>query len=61
LYERHLERGRALTVLHLIINTYFTPNKTFSKFRELMNGHAVDPLRGFSEACRTELQALSDS
>jgi len=49
LYERHLERGRALTVLHLIINTYFTLNKTFSEFRELMNRHAVNPLRAFSE------------
>jgi hypothetical protein len=52
---------KAEAVLHLIINTYFTPNKTFSEFRELMNGHAVNPLQAFSEACRAELQALSDS
>ena len=51
---------KAEAVVHLIIDTYFTPNKTLSKFRELMNGHAVHPLRAFSEECRAELQALSD-
>ena len=39
---------------------YFTPNRTFSEIRELMNGHAVNPLRAFSEECQAELQALSD-
>ena len=33
-------------VVHLIIDTCFTP-KTFSEFRELMNGHAVNLLAGF--------------
>jgi hypothetical protein len=28
--------------------------------RELMNGHAVNPLRAFSEECRAELHALND-
>ena len=51
---------KAEAVLHLIINTYFTPNKTFSEFRELMNGDTVNPLRIFSEQCRAELHALSD-
>ena len=51
---------KAEAVAHMIIDTYFTPNKTFSDFRELMNGHAVHPLRAFSEECRAELQALSD-
>jgi len=51
---------KAEAVVHLIIDTYFTPNKTFSEFRELMNGHAADPLRAFSEECRAELQALND-
>src|SRR5215813_9263733 len=51
---------KAEAVLHLIIDTYFTPNKTLSDVRELMNGHAVNPLRAFSEECRTELRALSD-
>ena len=45
-------------VAHMIIDTYFTPNKTFSHFRVLMNGHAVNPLRAFSEECPTELRAF---
>jgi hypothetical protein len=51
---------RAEAVVHLIINTYFTPNKTFSEIRELMNGHATNPLHAFSEACRAELRVLSE-
>ena len=51
---------KAEAVVHLIIDTYFTPNKSFSEFRELMNGHAANPLRAFSEECRAELQALND-
>ena len=51
---------KAEAVVHLVIDTYFTPNKTFSEIRELMNGHAVNPLRAFSEECRAELQALND-
>src|SRR5262245_43475000 len=51
---------KAEAVLHLIMETYFTPNKTFSELRDLMNGHAVNPLRAFSEACRAELQALNE-
>jgi hypothetical protein len=38
---------KADAVVHLIIDTYFTPNKTFSEFRELINSHAANPLRGF--------------
>ena len=52
--------GKADAVIHLILDTYFTPNRTFSEIRGLMNGHAVNPLRAFSEECRAELQALSD-
>ena len=52
--------GKAEAVVHLIIDTYFTPNKTFSEVRELMNCHAINPLRAFSEECRTELHALND-
>ena len=51
---------RAKAVVHLIIDTYFTPDKTFSDIREQMNGHAVNPLRAFSEECRAELRALND-
>ena len=51
---------KAEAVVHLIIDTYFTPNKTFSEVRELMKGHAINPLRAFSEECRAELHALND-
>jgi hypothetical protein len=49
---------KAEAVVHSIIDTYFTPNKSFSDFRELVTSPAADPLRDFSEACRTELHTL---
>ena len=48
----------AEAVVQTIVETYFAPNKTFPQLRELMNSHAIDPLRAFSEICRAELQAL---
>jgi hypothetical protein len=53
-----LEKAEA--VVHMIVDTYFSPNKTFPELRELMSSHAIDPLRVFSEECRVELQALQD-
>jgi hypothetical protein len=50
----------AEAVMRMILDTYFTPNRTFPQLREMMNSHAVDPLRSFSEGCRAELQALND-
>ena len=49
---------KAEAVVRTIVDTYFAPNKTFPEMRELMNIHAIDPLRAFSEICRAELQAL---
>ena len=49
---------KAEAVVRTIVETYFAPNKTFPELRELMNSHAIDPLRAFSEICRDELQAL---
>jgi hypothetical protein len=49
---------KAEAVVQTIVETYFAPNKTFPELRELMNSHAIDPLRAFSEICRAELQAL---
>ena len=46
----------ALAVVRMIVDTYFDSNKTFPELRELMNSDAIDPLRAFSEECRTELQ-----
>ncbi len=41
-------------VARLIIETYLSPNRTFTDLPGLLD--EVDPLRGFSEACRRELQ-----
>jgi hypothetical protein len=49
---------KAEAVVRIIVETYFAPNKTFPEMRKLMNIHAIDPLRPFSEICRAELQAL---
>jgi hypothetical protein len=36
----------------MIIDTYFSPSKTFPELRQLMDSHAMDPLREFGEVCR---------
>jgi hypothetical protein len=51
----------AEAVVREIIDTYFSPNRTFPELRDLMNSSAMDPLREFSEACRNELRALKPS
>ena len=48
----------AEAVVQTIVETYFAPNRTFPELRELISSHAIDPLRAFSEICRTELEAL---
>jgi len=40
----------------MIIETYLAPNRTFADLAELIK--EMDPLRGFSDACRHELQAV---
>jgi hypothetical protein len=49
---------KAEAVVHMIVETYSSPNKTLPELRELMSSHAIDPLRAFSEECRAELRAL---
>jgi hypothetical protein len=41
-----------------IIDCYPQPNKTFEDVRTMVNQHTLNPLQGFSEACREELKAL---
>jgi hypothetical protein len=50
---------KAEAVVRMIVDTYFTPNKTFPELRKLMNSRAIDPLHAFGEECRAELQAAS--
>jgi hypothetical protein len=52
---------RAEEVVHMIVQTYCSPNKTPPELRELISNHAIDPLRAFSMECRAELQALQDT
>jgi hypothetical protein len=39
-----------------IVESYPKPNRTFGDLREMIHEHALDPLRGFSEACREEFR-----
>jgi hypothetical protein len=50
---------KAEKVVGLIIDTYFTPNKTLPELRLMLNSPAIDPLREFSESCRKEMQVLN--
>ena len=49
---------RAEAVVKMIIETYFSPNKTPLELRTLLDSHAIDPLHAFSEECRAELEGL---
>jgi hypothetical protein len=40
------------------VRSYPEPNKTFADLRAMVNEHAFDPLRSFSESCREELERL---
>src|ERR1700754_1656077 len=46
---------KAEAVVRMIVDTYFAPNKTFPEVRKLMDSRAIDPLRIFSDECRTDL------
>jgi hypothetical protein len=46
-------------IISTIIDTYFSPNRTFAELHALVkNGEPIDPLREFSEVARDELRAL---
>jgi len=47
-------------IMEATISAYFAPNKTIRELHDLMkSGTGIDPLRGFSEAAREELQAFT--
>jgi hypothetical protein len=48
-------------VMLLIIDTYFSPNKSMRELMELIRdgGAGVDPLRRFSEEAREELRQVN--
>ena len=41
-----------------IVETYFAPNRSLRELRDMLESESMDPLRGFSEACREELRSL---
>ena len=45
----------AEAVVRAIVDTYFSPNKTFPELRQMIGSPALDPLRAFSEKCRADL------
>ena len=45
-------------VIHVIVETYFQPNKTLDDLRGALLGHKLDLLRSFSEACREEIFSI---
>jgi hypothetical protein len=47
-------------VMHSIVDTYYTPNRTVADLREFTrSGQGFDPLKDFSEAARLELRAFA--
>lgn len=51
---------KADNVLAAIVTTYLGPNRTLHELRDFANKGGLDPLRQFSEACRTELERFDD-
>lgn len=45
-------------VARLVVDTYLAPNRPFRDVRNMIEDHAVDPFREFSQACRDELGRL---
>jgi hypothetical protein len=45
-------------VARIIADTYFAPNKSLRELHDMLDSERMDPLRGFSEACREELRPL---
>ena len=45
-------------IVKAIIDSYLEPNKTFPELRQMAQSGLIDPLRNFSEACRSEAQNL---
>jgi hypothetical protein len=47
-------------LLTRITDEYFSANRTVQELQELAHSSEADPLKGFGEACRTELKALRE-
>ena len=45
-------------IVKAIIDSYLEPNKTVPELRQMAKSGLIDPLRNFSEACRSEAENL---
>ncbi len=45
-------------VARKILDTYLEPDKSFVELREMAIDGAIDPLQGFSDACRDEFEEM---
>jgi hypothetical protein len=43
-------------IMRMIVDTYFSPNRTLRELREAMSSDRMDPMREFSDACREDLR-----
>jgi hypothetical protein len=45
-------------IIKKIINSYLEPNKSFPELQQMASIGLIDPLRNFSETCRSEAEGL---
>jgi hypothetical protein len=46
----------ANSIVRLIVDTYFQPNKSLTELQIMVHDGGLDPLREFSDVCRNELE-----
>jgi len=44
------------SIVRLIIDTYFQPNKSLTELQAMVHDGGLDPLKDFSDVCRNELE-----
>lgn len=49
---------QAVELVRFIMEQYFSPNVSLDEFHERVHDGNIDPLKGFSEACRRELMSM---
>ncbi|MDX6710209.1 MAG: hypothetical protein QOH96_1225 [Blastocatellia bacterium] len=43
-------------IVRQVVDTYFEPNKTLTELQRMVHDGGLDPLKGFSDVCRNELE-----
>jgi hypothetical protein len=49
---------QAVELVRFIMEQYFAPNVSMEEFHERVHNGGLDPLKAFSEACRSELTSM---